>query len=347
MFNQIYRFIGDKSGQFHIRDQQKVYVEVVESVSNKTEAPCSYKIDNGAEIILPSEFHVHGTRTEIEGRITGVHLLYVSRGAKIDFTSTTQTAIVENKTYTFISKPGNLSFAEVVVKKLGDVEFRRVTEFLRLTCNELVVKYRGKMFVNHGELLSSFAWLDSQGVINLNGVGYGPEKGPGAGRRSTGIGSGAGYGGVGGRDGGQAYGSLFKPMHLGSGGGNGVGIGGSGGGYLVWKVSKRLELNGLLTASGEDGHGSNAGGGSGGSMLIETTNMTGHGNISVLGGRGVGQGGGGSGGRVGIHCRWRYCYYYHYYYYYYYHHHYHYQYISNYLFKHCQYSPTNCINNIF
>ena len=304
----VHRFIGDKSGQFHIRDRQKIYVEVVESETNKTEAPCSYKIDNGGEIVLPSEFHVHGTRTIIEGRFTGVHRLYVSRGAEIDFTSTTQTALIENKTYVFISEPGNLSFSEVVVKKLGDVEFRRVTELLRLTCNELVVKYRGKMFINHGEIISTFAWLDSEGVINVDGVGYSAQKGPGAGWSEGAVGTGAGYGGVGGRSGGSAYGSVYTPWHLGSGGGNGRGIGGSGGGYLVWLVSKRLELNGLLTANGQNGRGQDAGGGSGGSMLIETTNMTGHGEISVLGGQGTGQGGGGAGGRVGIHCRWRYSY---------------------------------------
>ena len=304
----VHRFIGDKSGQFHIRDQQRIFVEVVESVSSKTEAPCSYRIDIGGEIILPSEFHVHGTRTVIEGRITGVHRLYVSAGAVIDFTSTTQTALVENSTYVFLSEPGNLSFADVVVKREGDVEFRRVTDFLRLNCDALAVKYQGKLYINHGEIFTSFGSLDSEGEINLDGVGFSAEEGPGAGSSSAGIGSGAGYGGTGGRNGGAAYGSVFTPMHLGSGGGNGSGTGGSGGGYLVWKISKYLELNGRLTANGADGKGSSAGGGSGGSILIESTNMTGHGEISVLGGRGQGEGGGGAGGRAGIHCRWRYAY---------------------------------------
>ena len=304
----VHRFIGDKSGQFHIRDRQRIFVEVVESVSNKTEAPCSYRIDNGGEITLPSEFHVHGTRTVIEGRITGVHRLYVSSGANIVFTSTTQTGLIENSTYVFLSEPGNLSFADVVVKREGVVMFRRVTEFLRLNCDEFVVKYEGNMYINHGEIFTSYAWLDSKGVINMDGVGFPPEQGPGAGVTSRGIGTGAGYGGTGGRSGGNAYGSVYTPMHLGSGGGNGQGTGGFGGGYLIWKISKYLELNGLLTANGQEGVGTDAGGGSGGSVLIESTNMTGHGEISVLGGQGIGEGGGGAGGRAGIHCRWRYTY---------------------------------------
>ena len=304
----VHRFIGDKSGLFHIQDRQRIFVEVIESVSNKTEAPCSYKIDNGGEIILPAEFHVHGTRSVIEGMITGVHRLFVSSGAVIDFTSTTQTALVENSTYVFVSQPGNLSFAYVVVKRKGDVEFRRVTDFLRLNCDEVTVKYDGIMRINHGEIFTSYGWLDSKGVINMDGVGFPAEQGPGAGITHGGIGSGAGYGGTGGHNGGKAYGSVYTPINLGSGGGNGLGTGGFGGGYLIWKVSKYIELNGLLTANGQDGNGGNAGGGSGGSILIESTNMTGHGEISVLGGRGAGQGGGGAGGRVGIHCRWRYTY---------------------------------------
>ena len=144
------------------------------------------------------------------------------------------------------------------------------------------MQYEGKMNINHGEIFTSFAWLDSKGVINMDWDGFPAQEGPGAGSSAAGIGSGAGYGGTGGGDGGKAYGSVFTPMHLGSGGGNGQGTGGKGGGYLIWKISKYLELNGLLTANGQDGGGTNAGGGSGGSILIESTNMTGHGEISVF-----------------------------------------------------------------
>ena len=103
----MHRFIGDKSGQLHIRNDQKVYVEVVESQTNSTEAPCSYLIAVGGEIILPSEFNMHGTRSRIEGMFTGVHDLKVSRGAAVDFYSTTQTALIENRIYVHISQPGS------------------------------------------------------------------------------------------------------------------------------------------------------------------------------------------------------------------------------------------------
>ena len=302
----VHKFIGDKSGQFHIRRDQKIFVEYVESETNKTEAPCSYRIDVGGQIILPSEFSMHGTRSVFEGMIIGVRDLLVSLGAEADFYSTSQTALIENGDYIAISKPGNISFAIVIVKKRGDIEFRKNTGFLRVNVDELKIKYQGKLSMNHGEMFSTFAWLDSQGHFNLNEGGNTAEKGQGAGITVNSIGLGAGHGGRGARSGGQAYGSVYRPLVLGSGGGNGGGTGGTGGGQLLWEVGKRLELNGLVSAIGGTGNGGHAGGGSGGSILIKTTNMTGHGEIAVTGGDAINQGGGGSGGRVGIHCRFRY-----------------------------------------
>lgn len=56
----------------------------------------------------------------------------------------------------------------------------------------------------------------------------------------------------------------------------------------------------MITAQGKSGN-SHSGGGSGGSILIEALNMSGHGEINVNGGKGISGGGGGSGGRIGIH----------------------------------------------
>ena len=206
----------------------------------------------------------------------------------------------------FLVLTGNLSFATITVKLGGDVEFRKVTSLLRLTLDQLWIHYRGKFAMNQGEIFSSFSWIHSQGHLNLDEGGHVAEKGKGAGSSSMHAGSGAGHGGQGGSDGGAPYGSVYKPLQLGSGGGNGDGIGGNGGGQIMWIVAKRLELNGLISARGKNSSGGNAGGGSGGSIYIQTTNMTGHGEISVQGGAGSGRGGGGSGGRVAIHCRWRY-----------------------------------------
>lgn len=74
------------------------------------------------------------------------------------------------------------------------------------------------------------------------------------------------------------------------------------------KVGKTLHIDGILSAHGTDATGSSSSGGSGGSVLIEATNMTGHGLISVNGGAGISSAtnilsGGGGGGRIGLHLR--------------------------------------------
>jgi hypothetical protein len=104
--------------------------------------------------------------------------------------------------------------------------------------------------------------------------------------------------------GGDAYGSMFSPIQMGSGGGHGSGIGGRGGGAIHWTISSIIDISGRISARGGHGDGLDAGGGSGGSILIEAENVTGHGLVDVQGGNGTGHGYGGAGGRSAIHCTW-------------------------------------------
>ncbi|HEX8952846.1 MAG TPA: PE family protein, partial [Polyangia bacterium] len=63
-----------------------------------------------------------------------------------------------------------------------------------------------------------------------------------------------------------------------------------------------LNLLSLIRASGADGSGVSAGGGAGGSVLIDVDNGFGAGRVEVKGGAGFGlSGGGGGGGRVAIY----------------------------------------------
>ncbi len=307
-----HRFIGDRTGQLHLQVNQVAYIEVVESESNRTEAPCSYIIDAGAEMVLPTEFHVHGTNSSLAGLITGVQHLYIEDEAFVTFHSTGHTAFLENGTHIRVTNPGNYSFDTFTVKRGGHAGFNKITDLLQLQTSCIRVKYQGLFFMNHAAIQCSYAWIESEGVFYLDGKGHPPEEGPGHGVTINGKGTGASYGGFGGAydpaESSHPYGSVYTPTGLGSGGGNGMGTGGAGGGALAWTVGHLIELNGLLSAKGLNGSGTDSGGGSGGSVLIRTTDMTGHGEISVPGGDGQGQGGGGAGGRIGIHCRWRYTY---------------------------------------
>ena len=308
----VHTFIGDKSGQIHLRHNQQLFAEVVEAVMNRTEAPCGFIIDSNAEIVLPGEFHVHGTNGTIAGTITGVHELYVEDSALIVFESTANTAFLQNGSYVRVTDPGTFAWDTVHVKRFGVCNFLKVDEIVEIQVSQIQVKFWGLLYVNHARIFSTFAWIESKGVLHLDGGGFEAEEGDSPGQTIDGVGYGAGHGGQGGGANvtllSDAYGSVYTATDFGSGGGNGSGVGGRGGGVLFWKTSHYMELNGLLAAQGLSGSGQNAGGGSGGSVWIETMNMTGHGEIKTHGGDGVGLGGGGAGGRVSIHCELRFSY---------------------------------------
>jgi hypothetical protein len=154
--------------------------------------------------------------------------------------------------------------------------------------------------------------IASGGSITSDGKGYG-NSGPGGGDAvNTGYGwvygGGGGYGGMGGdgrngTTGGAAYGSITEPTELGSGGGS---TGGTGGGSIRLTVGGTLTVDGALTCNGADGTvgGSGTvmgGGGSGGSIYITASILTGTGVISANGGLGTVYGGGGGGGRIAVY----------------------------------------------
>ncbi|MBU0639235.1 MAG: hypothetical protein KKB50_10260, partial [Planctomycetes bacterium] len=150
------------------------------------------------------------------------------------------------------------------------------------------------------------ALIDVGASLDTTGRGHGAVTGPGAGISEASYGSGAGYGGEGGRSqnvlGGPSYGSILAPTDFGSGGGNGSGgSGGSGGGAIRLDVTGTLTIDGSLIADGNNA-GPNAGGGSGGSVYLTVDTLAGTGAISANGGL-SGQGtyaGPGGGGRIAI-----------------------------------------------
>ena len=93
-----------------------------------------------------------------------------------------------------------------------------------------------------------------------------------------------------------AYGGIERPTEYGSGGG--CEGGGKGGGVITLKATTSIQVDGLVSANGNDG--GDCGGGSGGSIYIETDYFKGSGMVTSRGGAGNGTGGGGGGGRISI-----------------------------------------------
>lgn len=143
------------------------------------------------------------------------------------------------------------------------------------------------------------------GGVSADGRGYCAKYGQGKGSQPN-YGGGGGYGGAGGRGtdltayGGNPYGVSNAPAAPGSGGGGYSGdfYRGFGGGCIWIESSGAVNLNGVLTAAGENS--GSYGGGSGGGIFVTCTDLTGSGgSMSAAGGVSTG-GGGGGGGRISV-----------------------------------------------
>lgn len=142
--------------------------------------------------------------------------------------------------------------------------------------------------------------LGENAMIDLKYRGFADESGPGAGGSRSDDAPGASHGGRGGimdRDPpvefASCYGSLMRPVTLGSGGRN------RGAGALLLKVNGHSQIDGDIDARGDLSAGSSGAGSAGGSIWITTATLAGNGELRAGGGAGGRQSGGG--GRIAIH----------------------------------------------
>jgi hypothetical protein len=155
------------------------------------------------------------------------------------------------------------------------------------------------------------ALVGTNSAISVDGQGYSAGlSGPGGGSMSANAsGSGGGYGGAGGASasgtpGGTTYGSVQQPTDRGSRGGLFPMVTNSsqGGGAIRLQVTGTLEVDGKISAEGNDALVESAGGGAGGSVWVTTRKLAGGGLISANGGAGdPAEGGGGGGGRIAVY----------------------------------------------
>jgi hypothetical protein len=154
--------------------------------------------------------------------------------------------------------------------------------------------------------------INSNTRIDVSGAGSPSDSGPGAGAGSVAfeVGAGGSYGGTGGSGneaygvilGGVTYGPMAAPNEFGSAGGrDNISLGGAGGGAVRLSVGGVLTMNGSIRANGESFTGNESGAGSGGSVWISASTITGIGVVTVNGGGGNGAySGGGGGGRIAV-----------------------------------------------
>ncbi len=213
-------------------------------------------------------------------------------------------------TYAGLNRFDNVFFRRGGFLTLGDRLV--VTDQVRIDDYGTLTHFDATLaFEPHLDLTAGTVHVTSTGSIDVDGRGYlgGGRQGNGCNGRTLGNAEGAvyrsagSYGGPGGLfDGGPAnpvYGSLTDPAALGSGGSCGTygRVGGDGGGWMVIRAGD-LIVNGRISANGVVGSPDyEPGSGSGGTVNITATNISGMGTISADGG--ANQVGGG-GGRIAV-----------------------------------------------
>jgi hypothetical protein len=193
----------------------------------------------------------------------------------------------------------------IVIPELGEA----------LTVNHLEISSAGELTHLSGQKLRvnvlQDAWVQTNGLIQVSGLGYpvAGDNGPGHGSYDSDTGSGAGHGGVGGHNyagvaGGITYDAAGAPVEWGSAGGPGDnnGIWCPGGGVLQLNVIGALTVDGTISANGSSAFSNDQGAGAGGSVWLNVGSLAGTGLITANGGNGDGgDSGGGGGGRIAIY----------------------------------------------
>ncbi|CAH1775844.1 unnamed protein product, partial [Owenia fusiformis] len=310
---------GDKSGHLHIGYEQSVVIN-----ETAIDIPFNMHVYESGSADLPARAFFMKTKLYSAGHITGLEDVYVFDGGMVVIDS--NSSVGEN------SVAGQVNIETVHVQDGGTFELKSYdnNDAWELDVVNITV-YGGGHFKANAQLNVTATHLFaiySGGRIDLDHGGFLPGEGFGKGTGAHYGGSGGCHGGSGGRGGGtdivgESYDSLYSPIHYGSPGGYGAshgtlyfgdedlenlvvvqGLGGRGGGAIHIDAF-HVELDGKITADGEVPHStyqSLAGGGSGGSILIECDIIAGHGGIYALGGSGDSNGGGGSGGRISVQC---------------------------------------------
>ncbi|XP_071498054.1 uncharacterized protein [Diadema antillarum] len=140
------------------------------------------------------------------------------------------------------------------------------------------------------EITATSLYVYPGGRIDGNGAGLAHSP-------STAVNSGGSHGGYGGLATEPPFGSIISPRAYGA-----PGYGSPGGGQIMIQILDCMVVDGIISVDGAKATSLGHGGGSGGSILIETPCLRGFGVLSSQGGDVLsGSGGGGSGGCIAIH----------------------------------------------
>ncbi|KAL8620480.1 hypothetical protein ACOMHN_056872 [Nucella lapillus] len=298
--------VGDRTGVVHVGPRQ-----VMDLKRRSIDLPFSTYVYPTAYLGLAPDTDIDQVFVQVEGRLDHVHNLTLVAGGQLRLFPSGSTDSQPPLSYTVNGT------TVVKARSLINASAPFAPNFTyALTFRWLTVEGGGAIRGKDLSIKAVDVTVDDGGVIDVSDGGFLTEEGPAPGVRHRLGHSGASHGGTGGRGGcggyvtcrlprRHPYSDLYWPRMYGSGGAGATG--GIGGGRLTMKVAHTLAVDGYIQANSRRVKGDNLGlssGGSGGSILIHTVNITGShtGAIEAVGGVSDSvRGGGGAGGRVAVY----------------------------------------------
>lgn len=302
---------GDKTGLLTVANDKQLFLGTSDI---RTHIEAHLQTSAGATVSLPTNTYVE-SNLDNNGIMEGVEHLYSRVTTRLH---------AEGRAICTASKGNDGSYLMTTVTIMPGGILRLmsskmvVTDGLQLYSQSFQLQGNGKLEVTGAATISGeFLNIAKSSTVVGNELGYAKAAGPGKGETCQG-GSGAGHGGSGGYgssscssskcDGGAVYDTAALPLTAGSGGGtcaNGVGAAGGAAIRFVHTVSI---VEGNLNVNGESSLG--GGGGSGGSVWLDSHYIRGWGFVSSKGGTASSDchgrhccrhyGGGGGGGRIRV-----------------------------------------------
>ena len=311
---KIFLVKGDRSGSLWLLSNHTFFIE---NELYSTAAPVNFVAGEYSRLVLPSVVRIIGTFSLISpgpqaslvlrGLLDGVRDMVVTKRKRFFFIGNAHTAFAENGTY-IIEAPQTFRFPLFELQDGSQFQLMNVTS-MKCTIGNFHLKYGVTLVSDVIDISASNLKLEDGSKITAAGSsrpGLVPDPALPLGCIGAG-GSHATSGGIGATSSEfvKPHGSLFRPVDFGTKGCPGYVSGGLGGGSIRILVTNKLYVDGVITAGGADAAtGSEAGGGAGGSILMNAETFEGRGTLSVVGGNGnAARGGGGSGGRIGVHLK--------------------------------------------
>ncbi|KAL4226615.1 hypothetical protein ACF0H5_014598 [Mactra antiquata] len=288
--------LGDDTGRIKLRSSQ-----MFESTESRVLQTFGILAQRDSYVNLPPELDCRGIDMYIKGHFRSMDNITVNARCNltIDHHVITEN-IIDNLDIKTFGSVNVFTEEEALTTLIGTT--LTVRSGARLTSNDLKLDYYNVTIEPYG-LLSV-----SEGCPYLI-----QHAGIGAGIGNVGGSSGGAHGGNGGQGqaepvSGGAHDSFLYPTKFGNNGGHSIfpHRAGVGGGRVYLKVGHTLTVDGFLVALGGDWRSVAAGGGSGGTIHMETSTIDGAGVIDASGGEGYGgdwapHGGGGGGGRMALY----------------------------------------------